>query len=123
MKLYSPSNNFKLDKVLFGSRILGKKLTHVEVPFDHKNKQFIAQYPNFSLPALEMENGQYVFGADSILLTLWEDKINSLGNFEQSEIHQWLEVAEKELENFTGLMVVNKQSLSEVSEEQLVKAR
>ena len=52
MKLYSPSNNFKLDKVLFGSRILGKKVAHIEVPFDHKNKQFIAQYPNFSLPAL-----------------------------------------------------------------------
>jgi hypothetical protein len=72
MKLYSPSNNFKLDKVIFGSRIIGGKVTHVEVPFDHKNKQFIAQYPNFSLPALEMEDGQYVFGADSILLALWE---------------------------------------------------
>jgi glutathione S-transferase len=123
MKLYSPSQNFKLDKVLFGSRILGKKLTHIEVPFDHKNKQFIVNYPNFSLPALEMENGQHVFGADSILLVLWEEKICELGNFEQSEIHQWLELAEKELENFTGLMVVNKQSLSDVSEEQLAKAR
>lgn len=84
MKLYCPSNNFKLEKVLFGSRILGKKLVHVEVPFDHKNKQFIAQYPNFSLPALEFENGQYIFGADSILLALWEEKLNSLSNFEQS---------------------------------------
>lgn len=26
MKIYSPSDNFKLDKVLFGSRILGKNV-------------------------------------------------------------------------------------------------
>lgn len=90
MKIYSPSNNFKFDKVLFGSRILGKKVNHVEVPYDHKNKQFIAQYPNFTLPALEMESGEYIFGANSILLALWDESINGLGSFEQSEIYQWL---------------------------------
>lgn len=54
MKLYSPSNNFKLDKVLFSARILNKKVEHIEVPFDHKDKKFIAQYPNYSLPALQV---------------------------------------------------------------------
>ena len=112
MKLYSPSNNFKLDKVLFGSRILGKKVDHVEVPFDHKNKQFLTQYPNCTLPALELGDGQYVFGANSILLALWDETINGLGPFEQSEVYQWLEIAEKELENFTGLIIVNQQKLS-----------
>lgn len=54
MKLYSPSKNYKLDKILFSSKILGKNIEHIEVPFDHKNKQFIAQYPNYSLPALQL---------------------------------------------------------------------
>lgn len=49
------------------------------------------------------------------MLALWDETINGLGPFEQSEVYQWLEVAEKELENFTGLIVVNQQKLSEVS--------
>ena len=78
MKLYSPSNNYKLDKVLFGSRILGKPIEHIIVPFDHKNKQFIAQYPNYSLPALHVADSSYVFGANSILFSIFDQKINAL---------------------------------------------
>lgn len=52
MKLYSPANNYKLDSVLLASRILGKEVEHVEIPYDHRNKQFLAQYPYYSLPAL-----------------------------------------------------------------------
>lgn len=52
MKLYSPANNYKLEKILFASKLTGNKVHHIEVPFDHKNKQFIAQYPNYTLPCL-----------------------------------------------------------------------
>jgi hypothetical protein len=31
-----------------------------------------------------------VFGANSILLALWDDKLNTLSAFEQGEIYQWL---------------------------------
>ncbi len=54
MKLYSPANNYKLDKVLLASCILGKPIVHLEVPYDHKNKHFIAQFPNCTLPALQI---------------------------------------------------------------------
>lgn len=75
MKIYSPSNNFKLDKVLFASKLLGKKLQHLEVSSDHRHKQFIAQFPHYSLPALELNDNEYVFGSHSILLSLYDDKL------------------------------------------------
>lgn len=71
MKLYSPSNNYKLDKILLASKILNNPLEHVEVPFDHKHKQFIAQFPNYTLPALQLSESNYVFGSNSILLHLF----------------------------------------------------
>ena len=81
MKLYSPSHNFKLDKILFASKLLSQKVEQIEVPFDHKNSQFIAQYPNFSLPALQTEQGQYIFGADSIVLHLFYPAHSHLSAF------------------------------------------
>lgn len=49
------------------------------MPFDHKNKQFIAQYPNFSLPALEVTaDNSFVFGTNSILLALFSDNTKGI---------------------------------------------
>ncbi len=87
MKLYSPSNNYKLDKVLLASRILGKLIEHIDVPYDHKNKQFIAQFPNYTLPALQLSEKDFVFGTDSILLALYDEKITKMTAFGQSEVH------------------------------------
>jgi elongation factor 1-gamma len=123
MKLYSPSNNFKLDKVVFASRILGKKVEHIEVPYDHKHKQFIAQYPNFSLPALNAKEAEYVFGADSIVLALFEEKLSAMDGFEKAEVYQWLEVGEREVENSTGVIVVNKEKIGELTEDKVTKAK
>lgn len=52
MKLYCPLDNHKLDKILFTNKIFNKQIVHVEVPFNHKNKQFLDAYPNCTLPAL-----------------------------------------------------------------------
>lgn len=75
MKLYAPSGNYKLEKILFAARLLNIKIQHVAVSFDHKNKQFIAQYPNCTLPALELDDGNFVFGANSILLYLFDEQL------------------------------------------------
>lgn len=109
MKLYSPSNNYKLDKVVLAARILNKPLEHIEVPFDHKHKQFIAQFPNYTLPALQLTESHYVFGSNSILLNLFHDKVSAFDPFTQAEIHQWLEILEKEVDTSVGLLIINKQ--------------
>lgn len=55
MKLYSPSNNHKLDMILFAGKVYGKNIIHVEVPFTHKNKHFQENHASFMLPALEID--------------------------------------------------------------------
>ena len=52
MKIYSPSNNHKLEKIIFAAKIYQIQLDHIEVPFSHKNKQFQDAYPGSTLPAL-----------------------------------------------------------------------
>jgi hypothetical protein len=70
MKVYSPKNNYKLDQILFAAKIYNQPINHVEVSFDHKNKQFQEIYPQWSLPALETNNGTFVFGFNTILVYL-----------------------------------------------------
>jgi hypothetical protein len=70
MKVYSPKNNYKLDRILFAAQIYNQNVNHVEVPFDHKNKQFQEAYPHWSLPALETTTGSFIFGINSILVHL-----------------------------------------------------
>lgn len=116
MKLYSPANNYKLDKVLLASRIFGKPLVHVEVPYDHKNKQFIAQFPNYTLPALQITEKEFVFGSDAILLALYDEKLSKMNPFDQSDVHQWLEVLQKDVENAIGVLIVHRQKVNEKTE-------
>lgn len=82
MKLYSPSNNYKLDKILYAGKIYREEIKHEVVDFDVKvPKSFKDAYPNFSIPALECPNEEYLFGVNTILLylarneqfTAWEE--------------------------------------------------
>lgn len=70
MKVFSPPNNHKLNKILFAAKLYNHSVEHVEVPFNHKNKQFQDAYPQSTLPALELQDGTFIFGTNSILLSL-----------------------------------------------------
>ncbi len=53
MKVYSPKDNHKIEKILFAAKLYGKELIHEVVEYDTKiPKSFKEAYPAFSMPAL-----------------------------------------------------------------------
>ena len=71
MKVYSPTDNHKLDKILFTAKLYGQNVLHEPTDFNAKiPKTFKDAYPAFSMPALEVEEGKYIFGTNTILLHL-----------------------------------------------------
>lgn len=71
MKVYSPEDNYKLKKIVLAAKIYRRGLTLDKVDFEPKvSKSFKEAYPQYTLPLLETENGQFITGTNSILLYL-----------------------------------------------------
>lgn len=68
MKVYSPEEDYKLNKILMAARIYKREITYQQTDLQAKiSKSFIEHYPQYCMPALETENGQFIFGVHTIM--------------------------------------------------------
>ena len=81
MKLYCPPENHVLAKLTFTAKLARQDLTVEPVPYGYKNKHVQEHNALFTLPALELSPGKYVFGTHSIMRTLCNN--GSLTPFQQ----------------------------------------
>ena len=77
MKVYSPKDNYKLDKILAASALFNGNIQVEYIDYDSKiTKQFREAYPHYDLPVLQVTDHKYITGTNSILLYLCGESFN-----------------------------------------------
>ncbi|XP_070494164.1 elongation factor 1-gamma [Chironomus tepperi] len=132
MLLYTYPENFRAFKALIAAQFSGVNVQvapNFVMGETNKTEAFLKKFPLGKVPALETDDGQYLFESNSIAYYLSNAQLRGGSDLEKAQVLQWLSFADSELGPASaawvfpilGIMQFNKNT-NERAKQDIVKA-